>query len=378
MSKRLKLFELLKKESETLFSDSHNVFTPLALTNNVLSKIDVKNKTILVMYNVEFVITLIEVYSADPEQIVFYSDHKNKSKLVERFGVKYIEELSNMKFDLVIGNPPYQDGSQDGGQNKIYNQICKKALTLIEDDGVLAFVTPTSVLKKSKRFSLLDQPGLKTVDFTADDYFNVGINICSWIVDKQHTGDVEVIHANGTDMQSNSQVIYDYSKVNRSFADLYARIKGVADTPDKRMFKQNNFGPAMSKSKDARHVYPLHKISNGTAVVTFYSSRVPYFVGKNKFTISMTKGFSNDAIVVGVDDYDVAHMTTEVNSTQEVENIKSFIFSDYFKEHSQRWKDLDGYGYNYALKYLPPFDKTKSWTSDEVKSFLEGFLNGSV
>ena len=58
----------------------------------------------------------------------------------------YIEELSNMKFDLVIGNPPYQDGSQDGGQNKIYNQICKKALTLIKDNGVVAFVTPASVL----------------------------------------------------------------------------------------------------------------------------------------------------------------------------------------------------------------------------------------
>jgi hypothetical protein len=36
---------------------------------------------------------------------------------------------------------------------------------------------------------------------------------------------------------------------------------------------------------------------------------------------------------------------------------------------------MDGYGYNYALKYLPPFDKTKSWTNDEVKQFIESFLN---
>jgi hypothetical protein len=296
------------------------------------------------------------------------------------FDITYITEeeffsLEHIRFDSIVGNPPYQDGRQEGGQNKIYNQICKKSLALLKDDGVLAFVTPSSVLKKSKRFSLVDQIGLKTVDFTSGDHFNVGINICSWIVDKNHTGDVEVIHANGTDTQHNSQVIYDYSKVDRSFADLYACIKKVTDTPDKRMFKQNNFGPAMSKTKDSKHVYPLHKISNGNAVVTFYASRVPYFVGKLKFTISMTKGFSDAAIVVGDFDYDVAHMTTEVNSTEEVDNIKSFIFSDYFKEHSQCWKDLDGYGYNYALKHLPPFDKTKIWTNEEVKTFLEGFLN---
>jgi hypothetical protein len=60
-----------------------------------------------------------------------------------------------------------------------------------------------------------------------------------------------------------------------------------------------------------------------------------------------------------------------VCSSDLVDNIKSFIFSDYFKAHSQRWKDLDGYGYNYALKHLPPFDKTKSWTNEEVKDFIE-------
>ena len=89
----------------------------------------------------------------------------------------------------------------------------------------------------------------------------------------------------------------------------------------------------------------------------------------------MTKSIDNESIYVGIDDFDVAHLCIDVNNELEVENIKSFIFSEYFKEHSKKWKELDGYGFNYALKYLPPFDKTKFWTNDEVKEFIEGFLD---
>ena len=95
-----------------------------------------------------------------------------------------IEWDTDMKFDVVVGNPPYQDGTKEGGQNKIYNVICKRSMSLLKEDGTIAFITPTSVLKKSKRFSLIDQPGLKHVDFDADNFFDVGISICSWIVDK--------------------------------------------------------------------------------------------------------------------------------------------------------------------------------------------------
>ena len=37
-------------------------------------------------------------------------------------GINELEDI-DMKFDVVLGNPPYQDGSKTGGQNKIYNQM---------------------------------------------------------------------------------------------------------------------------------------------------------------------------------------------------------------------------------------------------------------
>tara|TARA_B110000879_G_scaffold179074_1_gene234776 strand:+ start:874 stop:2025 length:1152 start_codon:yes stop_codon:yes gene_type:complete len=285
----------------------------------------------------------------------------------------FLEWETDMKFDAVIGNPPYQDGSKEGGQNKIYNQFSKKAIELSD---IVAFVTPASVCKKSKRFSLIGQPGLKLIDFTADKHFDVGIKICSWVVDKSYTGDVSVIYNGGSDTQSNTQVAYDYSKVDKTFADLYTCIKQVTDTPNKRMFKQNAVDSKSGRNdeKTVEFKYAVYKISNGKEVLVQYNKPMPKFINELKFVISMTKGFNDDAILISKSDFDVAHMYTNVSSDTEVDNIKSFIFSDYFKAHSQRWKDLDGYGYNYALKHLPPFDKTKSWTNEEVKDFIESHV----
>jgi hypothetical protein len=228
------LYKLLKRESSTLFEGAHNVYTPQELVEKIVQDVDVKNVQVLVLYNPEFVIKMIQD-GVDPDCITFFSDHVNKNKLMAKFKVRCIDQLEkDMKFDRIVGNPPYQDGTKDGGQNKIYNQISKTALDHLADDGEIAFVTPASVLKKSKRFSLVGMQGLKTVDFTADDYFKEGIKICYWVVDKKHTGDVTVRHSAGEDTQSKDIVIYDYSEVDKDFTELYEALKTATDTLNDR------------------------------------------------------------------------------------------------------------------------------------------------
>lgn len=144
MNKRLKLFDLLKKESSTLFEGSHNVHTPKKLTDNMISNLDIRSN-ILVAYNVEIVISLIETFNVDPSNIVFYSDHPNKSNLINRFKVTCIEELNdNMKFDAIIANPPYK------GQSMLHQKFFNKAVTLLKDNGQLVCLQPATVYFNKK------------------------------------------------------------------------------------------------------------------------------------------------------------------------------------------------------------------------------------
>jgi methylase of polypeptide subunit release factors len=62
-----------------------------------------------------------------------------------------IENL-NMVFDVVIGNPPYQETTKDGRKDQASNLWTKfwvKALELTADDGYVALITPTSWMSPS-------------------------------------------------------------------------------------------------------------------------------------------------------------------------------------------------------------------------------------
>lgn len=277
-----------------------------------------------------------------------------------------------MKFDVVVGNPPYQDGSKKGGQNKIYNQISKKALDIAKN--MVAFITPTSVLKKSKRFSLIGLNGLKFVDFTANNHFNVGTKICYWIIDKKYNGNIIVSHDNGITHVDKNSLIFDYSMVDESFANLYMKLKKLTNTPSKRMFAQNAVDAKNGRSlnQDKIYQYPIYKITDNGLSLIQYNKPTPKYHNKLKFIISMTKSIDK-AIIVDVKDCDVNHLCIEIQNIEEVENLKSFILSDYFQKFCNKWKIVDGYGFNNALKHLPPFDKTKKWTNEEVKHFMESF-----
>ena len=279
-----------------------------------------------------------------------------------------------MKQDVILGNPPFQDGNAEGQQNKIYNQISKKMLSLLKPTGIMGpWLTPVSVLKKSKRFSFIGRQGLQEVDFTANEYFNVGVRICSTILNKSYEGDVTVINSKGVSSIEPNEMIFDYTLIDETFTKIYQRIKSLNfNSPDKRGFYYNNFGPVTSKKKTEEHKYELHKLmKNGEVKLFTYLNREPYLYGKKKLVISRTRQFNESATIVSNKDFNVGHVFIDIDNDQEVENVKSFLFSDYFISHCQKWKTLEGYGFNDALIYLPKFDKTKMWTNEEVKDFIE-------
>ena len=355
----------------------HNVYTPEDLVKSIVDKLDVDDKKILVLYNLEIVVSLVHDYKVDPNNITFYSEQEKKMGFSKKgMGTNIIKELdTDMKFDVVIGNPPYQDGNKAGGQNKIYNQFSKTALDMIEPDGSVAFITPTSVLKKSKRFSLVGLPGLKYVDFSADEHFNVGVNVCAWIVDKTYRGDVEV-KSTVTEYYPEGIEIYDFSKYDKDLIKLIDSIKSFSKNTKDRMFTRNgtsNFKNLKSSVQNDEFKYPLFKLNKGEIKLHQYNSKLPRSFGKTKVNISFSQTLDEKSIYFGKEDFEVNYSFVECTE-QEAENVKSFILSDYFLDFNTRWKETTTHGFNDAVYYLPKFDMTKSWTNKEVKEFIESYV----
>ena len=106
------------------------------------------------------------------------------------FKCDFLEWETDMKFDVIIGNPPYQGQVTDS--IKLWNKFCLKAIDIVSENGYIAMVTPQTVINgtdsviKANKPTYILQKWLQDNTFveyndTANEHFDVGIPICYWI-----------------------------------------------------------------------------------------------------------------------------------------------------------------------------------------------------
>jgi len=99
-----------------------------------------------------------------------------------------------MKFDVIIGNPPYQAPKKGGkkglgGDNALFVKFIDKAIELVNPGGYISMLTPSSAIMKStvngKPTStlkkMMDRGALVSLNLSANDYFTVGTFIGQWL-----------------------------------------------------------------------------------------------------------------------------------------------------------------------------------------------------
>jgi hypothetical protein len=116
--------------------DDHPVQTPWPLVDEIVNQIDIMD-SVLVLYNPEFVWSLHE-HGWDLASITLFANCESKKKWANKIGIKYITDLEglDMKFDVVVGNPPYV------GKAALHQQFFVKACDLLKDGGEMMFIQP--------------------------------------------------------------------------------------------------------------------------------------------------------------------------------------------------------------------------------------------
>ena len=133
-----------------------NVFTPFFLCSDIVGKlkesVDSFDGLVICVFNLEFAEILIGDYGVKPEQIWFITDSVSKSRFARgsRYNgihvevVDYVSYVKNredreMKFDVVIMNPPYQGY---GSKNSIWHKFVYKAFDLVGNGGFIVSINP--------------------------------------------------------------------------------------------------------------------------------------------------------------------------------------------------------------------------------------------
>lgn len=151
--------EVLKKfdSRKDFYPNLQYVHTKFILGEEMLDKVSlyatIHPKSTYCTLNLTFVQLLIE-RGIPRANITFVTDCREKAELCKRYsklvGVNVIHDnyltwSTIMKFDVIVGNPPYQTKSDSANRNSqpVWGEFVKQSFCLLKDDGYLCLVHPS-------------------------------------------------------------------------------------------------------------------------------------------------------------------------------------------------------------------------------------------
>jgi type I restriction-modification system DNA methylase subunit len=151
------------------------------------------------------------IYAIDGDKIQSLTSNKAFLKIFKRSGNIYHDDFLTydfkMKFDLIVGNPPYQkEANIITDKNKraggLWWSFIKRSEEVLSDGGYLAIVCPNSLFgaghigtDNSKILQFLKSMRFTHLWPNVNNYFSVGINILTFVA-KKTTHEIETFIEN--------------------------------------------------------------------------------------------------------------------------------------------------------------------------------------
>ena len=330
--------------------------------------------------------------SLDRETYAYPFTHTDSpgSWLLETFG-------ENMKFDVVIGNPPYQLAGGAGGtsDSSIYHQFVEQAQAL--DPRLLSMVIPSRWMAGGRgmdefRKKMLESKSIRTlVDFPVSKEVFPGVEvkggICYFLWDPAHDGDAEYSSFRGE--------ISDQPKLrNLAEFDVFVRSDLAVQILRKVLARQESsvieyltgdtpFGIATNfkefRDHERRGDVPLYYVSGGKRGVGFISSET---ITKNRQLISSWKVLVPEAgsdggqkipdsvlgrpwIASPTSVCTQSFLAFWLSSNKEAQNFEAYYATKFFR-FLVSLRKITQHALRSTYQWVPTQDFSKVWTDKEL------------
>ena len=290
---------------------------------------------------------------------------------------------TGMKFDVVVGNPPYQDPRTKG--QKLWFEFVKRVTEM--NPTFIAFVTPNSWFYEPngrKTAQVIQAVQAGSITFAdvqnVNQYFpNIGEDIGYWIW-QSTPGRPGVVVANWfgtiegrpfivgtkpiTSTADSIRASLEHKFANKmSVSVRVVGLRGMRWTPGAG---DAGLQGSLSPSKTLHTPYAVRLSPANTM---YHKNKVGKFgVCVSRSGYFYKKGYDEKYMPITDDDTGQHFLKIECNSQDEAENVKSFLTSKLYVCYVML---LVGKAFNdYALARLPFLGRDKMWTDQELYEFF--------
>ena len=364
-------------------ADGKYIRTPWELCTEIVENItqsagNMSDKKVLVVDTVEFIPVLLS-FGVNKCNIVFVAPYEFKGKIASSLGATVVQETlltwkTNMKFDVIVGNPPYQNGKDQ----YFYKEFIYKSLAAT--NGIVAMITSANWVSgtgKSKKFfkDIVHTGKITHYRYLDTSAFDVQILTAYFICQPKSTGTtVEIIAKDGSSVSVNrtefgivSSGITDalsvVSKIKKcaigNFLDFtsgnLARNKAIlAPTGTKAIFG----GGRQGQDFDWKYVLDASDLGGvGVHKVVFSKNSSIGNIGPVKYA-DLSFGCAANAYFI------------PCQSKTEADNIISYLQSKPIKCMIKTLKHASCTNSKGLFNQLPKVDFTRTWTDVELYAYF--------
>lgn len=337
--------------------------TPEELANEMIDKLPNLDGEILILSDAPLLVAVLRNLknsSKTYEQVTFIAHNEKQQAFSQELGIKTfqigynnpIEELEKqlmgMKFDIVIGNPPYAAGANKSFYTRFIDLTYK-----ISKNGIIAMVTPNTWISNSKDkpsslFREMDSVGtfilIKEMD--AHEIFHIALGSrISYFIFSARKLPIKTIRIRLSNSNHEDPLILKLLK--NSQKPISGKGNITSGEKDPLQFEQS-----------AAHTFPIFLSSKKERQLVWGSTKAPG-TDKMKLIVShiMTPGkaehFSKISKELGVGRY---CSFFECETEEEAENIRSF-----FNSKTYTFLDSKLRAGRYAFLTIPQYDFNCPW-----------------